>query len=502
MQFSEPWKPHDYQKRAVKFLLEHQHAGLLLDPGLGKTSITLAAIKLLKQKKKIGKVLIVAPLRPCYLVWPNEIAKWTDFEGLSHVILHGPNKEEALKTEADIYLINPEGLDWLLNVNKSKTKTGRTSVAVKAGDFKKLGFTTLVIDELSKFKHPNTQRFKALKQVIHLFNQRWGLTGSPASNGLMDLFGQCYILDGGKALSPHITHYRNMFFDLSPWDKFRYIPRPGAEEKIYKLIAPLMLRMSAEEYLTLPEMVIDNIRVDLPDKAQAIYDVFEENLFASINDKIVVASNAATASMTCRQIAGGAVYETPDMADMKAVQRKARGKRDYLEIHDAKIEALKELIEELQGEPLLVAYQFKHELDRIREALGKDTPFVGGGVNTAKLKEIEAKWNRGEIPVLLGQAGAIAHGLNLQKVARHVCWFSLTWNYEDYDQLNRRIWRQGNKASHVFVHHIIARNTVDEALLGSVKSKAKGQNAFFSALQALAENKRRGLKTSAKRAKT
>ena len=213
-----PWKPHAYQKKGIKFLLENACAALFLDPGLGKTSITLGAIKILLAKGLMRKVLIIAPLRVCHSVWPKEIEKWQDFSKLRIEVLHGKDKDAALKRDADIYLINPEGLDWLLKTEKTKTvsaKTGkeRTKVTVNVREFKKLGFDTLVIDELTKFKHTNSSRFKALMQVHKTFGRRWGLTGSPASNGLLDLFGQAYILDEGRALGPYISHYRMKYFD-------------------------------------------------------------------------------------------------------------------------------------------------------------------------------------------------------------------------------------------------------------------------------------------------
>lgn len=478
---STPWQPHAYQKKAVKFLLEHAAGALFLDPGLGKTSITLAAIKLLKQKKVLDKVLLVAPLRVCFSVWPREAEKWVDFHGLKLVVLHGADKDQLLQEPADIYVINPEGLEWLLQVRKSKTATGKTKVDVDLRRWKSLGFDTLIIDELSKFKHTSTNRFKALKLVLSTFRRRWGLTGSPASNGLMDLFGQCFVLDQGRTLGQYLTHYRMKYF-LPGHDGFSWVLREGAEEEIYERVRPLALRMAADDYLDMPALIENNIRVDLPEEVQRVYHQLEDDLVAKLNDKVVVASTAAAASIKCRQVANGGLYLDPEV---QALVKLPKSNREWVNLHSAKTDALADLIEELQGSPLLVAYDFAHDLDRLRERLGKDVPYIGGGVSAKRSAELERAWNAGQLPVLLGHPQAMAHGLNLQEVGHHVCWHSLTWDFELYDQFIRRVLRQGNKSKKVFVHHIIARGTVDEVVLAAVKSKRKGQNALFEALKNL-----------------
>lgn len=478
---SKPWQPHAYQKKAVKFLLEHAASALFLDPGLGKTSITLAAIKLLKQKKLLDRVLLIAPLRVCYSVWPKEVEKWEDFGGIRVCVLHGPNKDALLKTDADVYIINPEGLDWLLQAKKTKTAQGKTKVEVDLRRFKNLGFDTLVVDELSKFKHTNTNRFKGLKLVLNTFRRRWGLTGSPASNGLLDLFGQCYILDQGRTLGPYISHYRMKYF-VPSHDGFSWNIREGAEDEIYERINPLALRMAADDYLDMPALIENNIRVDLPADVMTMYNQLEEDLIAKLDAKIIVASTAAAASMKCRQVANGGIYLGPDV---QALIKLPKSKREWVNLHTEKVDALADLIDELQGSPLLVAYDFEHDLDRLREKLGQDVPYIGGGVSAKRSSELEQLWNAGKLPVLLGHPQAMAHGLNLQEMGNHVCWHSLTWDYELYDQFIRRVLRQGNKSKKVFVHHIMARGTVDEVVLAAVKSKRRGQNALFDALKKL-----------------
>ena len=478
---AKPWTPHAYQKKAVKFLLEHAAGALFLDPGLGKTSITLATIKMLKQKKVLDKVLLIAPLRVCYSVWPKEVDKWSDFNGIKVVVLHGPNKDELLKVEADVYVINPEGLEWLMQVKKTKTPTGKTKVDVDLRRWKALGFDTLVVDELSKFKHTNTNRFKAIKLVLNTFRRRWGLTGSPASNGLLDLFGQCFILDQGRTLGPYISHYRMKYF-VPSHDGFSWNIREGAEQEIYERLNPLALRMAADDYLDMPTLIENNIRVDLPEPVRVVYDQLEDDLIAKLNDKVVVASNAAAASMKCRQVANGGIYIDPEV---ESLVKLPKSKREWVNLHTEKVDALADLIEELQGSPILVAYDFEHDLDRLRERLGQDVPYIGGGVSAKRSAQLEKAWNAGHLPVLLGHPQSMAHGLNLQEVGHHVCWHSLTWDFELYDQFIRRVLRQGNKSKKVFVHHIMARGTVDEVVLAAVKSKRKGQNALFDALKKL-----------------
>ena len=484
----EPWKPHAYQKRAVKWLLEHAAAALFLDPGLGKTSIALAAWKMLKAMDVASRALVVAPLRVAHEVWPAEAEKWIDFQGLTVAVLHGPHKAELFASDADVCVINPEGLEWLLGIEKTKTQTGRTRVAVDLRRWKSFGFDTLIVDELSKFKHIQTQRFKALKQVLPSFARRWGLTGSPAANGLIDLFGQCYILDTGRSLGPYITHYRMKYFTPS-YDGFSWTLRDGADKEIYARLKPLALRMSAEDYLEVPAVVETRIMVDLPKSARRVYDALEDDLLARIDDKTVVAANAAAASTKCRQVANGGVYLTPDIEAFLAPRDRLR---EWVDLHTAKVDAVADLIEELQGQPLLVAYDFEHDLARLRAKLGKTVPYLGGGVSTTRMREVVCAWNAGELPVLLVQPQTVAHGLNLQGAdAAHIVFHSLTWNYEHDDQLIRRLRRQGNKAARIFVYRVVAKDTVDEAILGALRSKQRGQQALFEALRLRVYKRRR-----------
>lgn len=485
MQLPKPWQPHNYQKKAIKFLLEHGAAGLLLDPGLGKTSISLAAVKILKSKKLINKVLVIAPVRVCYEVWAKEVEKWADFNKLKVVVLHGPKKNAALKEKADIYAVNFEGLDWLLQATKTKyqTKAGvlKTKVTVDRHRWKQLGFDLLIVDELTKFKHTTTSRFKTFKHVIGSFSRRWGLTGSISANGLMDLFGQCYVLDQGRTFGPYITHFRKTYFTPS-FDGYSFDLKPGAEEQIYERAAPLMLRMSANDHLDMPSLVENNIYVELPEDAREIYAHMEKELIAFLDSGVVTASSAAVKSIKCRQIASGGIYLEPDITKLVKVKEK----RKWANLHTAKVDAVADLVTELQGSPLLVAYDFEHDLDRLREKLNYDVPYIGGGVSMKRSSELCDLWNAGKLPVLFGHPQSIAHGLNLQEMGNHICWHTLTWNYELYDQLIRRILRQGNKSKRIFNHHILAQNTVDTiAVLPALRMKKNGQDAFYAALKNL-----------------
>lgn len=478
------WRAHAYQKRAAKFLLEHAAGALFLDPGLGKTSITLAALKVLKREGLLGRVLLVAPLRACYNVWPAEVAKWRDFHGLRLSLLHGKHKETALEADADIYVINPEGLEWLLRLSKTRAVGGahakRVAVSVDLARWRRLGFDMLVVDELSKFKHPRSQRFKALKQVLGTFRRRWGLTGSPAANGLLDLFGQCYVLDQGRTLGAYITHYRHKYF-LPSRDGFSWTLREGAEEEIYARLAPLALRMAAEDYLEMPARVENNLVVDLPPEALRAYLALEDELVARLEAGTVSAANVGAALSKCRQVASGGVYlDVP--AD--GVARPVRSERKWAHLHDAKTDALADLVDELQGSPLLVAYEFEHDLDRLQKRFPQ-APHIGGGVTAKRSDELVGLWNAGRLPLLFGHPQSVGLGLNLQEAAHHICWYSLTWDYELYDQFVRRVLRQGNRSSRVFVHHLLARGTVDEKILHALRAKRRGQQALFDALKRL-----------------
>lgn len=475
---SKHWKPHEYQVLGMEFLLKNAGAGLFLDPGLGKTSTTLGALRLLFKEKQIRRVLIVAPLRVCHLVWPLEVEKWEEFKHLRVSVLHGKDKEKNLSRDADIYVINPEGLNWLMS----------------QGRFKKLGADVLVIDESSKFKHSNTARYKTLKPVLAKFKRRWILTGTPAPNGLLDLFGQVFIMDLGRALGPYITHYRAMYF--SPGSTIErttinangqeivkkvavgWTLNPGCDTLIYEKLAPYIMRLDAKDYIKVPKIVEVDIEVELPPTAMKLYTQVEEDMVAMIDGNTVTAVSAASASVKCRQIASGGLYKQYEVEEIDRPKN-----REVIHIHDEKTEALLDLIDELQGAPLLIAYEFEHDLQRLRKALGKDLPVIGGGTPSAVADRIVKDWNAGKIPVMAGHPMSMGHGLNMQEAGRHVAWYTLTWNAELYDQFNKRVARQGNTHESVMVYRFLAKHTVDRAVAVALRVKTRVQNALLDALR-------------------
>jgi len=478
----EKWKPKPYMAKAKRFMVKRLYAALFLDPGLGKTAITLAALSDLMKKGEVSKVLIIAPLNVCYSVWPNEIEKWSNFNHLKITILHGPHKEARLSDNSDIFVINPEGLDWLLDITKEK-KPGAKKAKIKVNFRRWAGFRfdTLVVDELTKFKETNTDRFRAVKLVLPSFYRRYGLTGSPVAEGLIRLFGQCYMLDLGAALGKFITHFRQKYF-MPSFDGFGWDLQEGAEERIYKKVAPLALRMSAKDYLDLPKLIANPIRLEMPPEAREVYDKLENKLVVKLNEGVIVPKTAGAASMKCRQVASGGVYLDDEIAAMVGGVLAKKAKREWVNLHTTKVDALADLIEELQGSPILVAYDFEHDLDRLRARFGKDLPYIGSGVSAKKAKEIEQAWNRGELPFLFGHPRSMAHGLNLQESGYHICWHTLNPSFELFDQFIRRVYRQGIKAPHVFVHKLIMKDTVDEVIDMALSSKESGQEAFFKAL--------------------
>lgn len=456
---SQPWKPKKHQLEATAFAVGRGAAGLLLDPGLGKTSVMYATYKVLRDKGLVDRALVIAPRRPAQQVWPAEAEKWSNFSDIDVEVLHGPKKLERLKRSEGISVINPEGLPWLFSTIARPSPKAR------------FPWQMLIVDESTRFKHTNTMRFRLLRPWLKEFRRRYILTGSPAPNGLMDLFGQAYLLDMGAALGPYITNFRNTYFDSTGYGGYTWVPKEGAEEAIYKRLAPLMLRMKATDYLDLPPVIYNTIEVELPPAARKVYRQMEKLLLAEVEGGMVVAANVAAAAGKCRQIVNGGIYTEPGKS---------------AEVHGAKVEALLDLLEELSGTPALIAYEFAHDKDRIQAALKKagygEVPYIGGGVSDRRFKEIETAWNAGLIPALLAQPQSVAHGLNLQGTKAAVVWFSTTWNLEDYEQFIRRVWRQGQQ-ERVFVHHIVAKDTIDEAVMLAIGKKDMAQRALLSALK-------------------
>jgi SNF2 family DNA or RNA helicase len=444
-----PWSPQEYQVEGIKMLLEQGAVALFLDPGLGKTSLVLAALKILKARTLINKVLIVAPIRPMYKVWPDEVAKWADFNHFVVSILHGPNKEWNFDAEADLYIVNPEGLKWLLQKDLSK-------------------LDVLVIDESTKFKSHASQRFKLLKPLLNLFKRRWILTGTPSPNGLEGLFSQMYILDLGRALGRFITHFRRDYFYQSGWSEYDISPKPGAFEQIVERISPLVYQLSAEDHLKMPKLVFKSLEVTLPPEAMKLYKSFERHNIVVLPSGVeIVADTEGVLSGRLHQMANGAIYTNTKEVEFEV-------------IHDEKLDTLESYIEELSGKPTLVIYEFQHDLIRLRSRLGVETPCLGKGTSIKGMEIIVDKFNAGSIPVLLSPQQS---GLNLQGSCHHIIWFDIPWDLEYYDQTIARVYRQGQQSDTVFVHHIVAKGTKDEDILLVLDEKDKLQQSLMRALK-------------------
>lgn len=418
----------------------------------------------------VDTLFVLAKKTICFEVWPREIKKWKGLEDLRFSIVHG-NRRKKLKKRADVYIMNYEGLDWLSEKDQRWFFKDRRIM--------------LAVDESSKLRNTGTLRFKSLKSMLHRFERRYILTGSPAPNGLMNLFGQVYTLDMGKRLGKFITHFRNKYFVPCGYMAMEWKPQKGAEKRIFKKLKPIVLRYGHDQ-LDLPPLTFIDRKVTLPPKAMKMYKRMEKELIVLLKEGAVVAANAAVASGKCRQIANGAVFYNKE-GEVAAVDNK-KATRKWKAIHDAKLENLVDLLEELEGEPALVAFEYKHDKERIKAYLAKhapqfkNAPFVDGSTKRKQLKKYMRAWDRGDIPVMFAHPETAAHGLNLQGKGGIVIFFALTWNLENYEQFYQRVWRQGQERR-VLVYRIIARNTVDRIMVNSLKSKDAGQRRLLAAME-------------------
>lgn len=443
---------HSYQRHGCEHLLDHHAAMLWLSPGYGKTAITLHAFKRLLDSGQAKNMLVVAPLRVAQTVWAQEIERWASLHGLRACLLHGAKKETWLKRrDVNVWLINYEGLQWLRQMlDKKKIESP---------------FDVVVFDEVRRMKSSTGMRFRAVKPIAALAKWRWGLTGTPASNGLMDLFGQFLIVDGGAALGTRITRFRYEFFEKG-YDGFSWEPRPGAREAVEARIADMVFR--ADGMLDLPDFVYDPRKIVLDDKARALYNRMKDDLLTQIEGTTITAANAAVLVGKLKQMSNGRVYDE---------------KREIIKVHAAKQDALRELVEEMGDEQLLIAYDYHHDLDQIREVLGDDIPYLGAGVNGATAMEHVERWNRKEIQFLAANPASAGHGLNLQRSgAHHILWWGPTFDLDHYIQFNDRIRRQGNTAAAVVVHTFITEKSVDEVALKAQTDKASLQDSLLAAL--------------------
>lgn len=441
------YEPHEYQTFATNFILSHPIAAVLLEMGLGKSVITLTAVfDLTLDSFFIRKVLVIAPLRVARDTWPEEIEKWYHLRGLSYTVAVGSETERktALLQRAQVYLINRENVDWLVN------KSGLP-----------FDYDMVVIDELSSFKAYSSKRFRALRKVRPSVKRMVGLTGTPSSNGLIDLWAEIGILDMGRRLGRYITHFRDSFFMPDKRNQqtvFSYKPKPGAEEKIYRLISDITISMKNTDYLKLPELVVNEISVRLSPEERSRYQTLKKDMALSLGEREIDAVNAAALSGKLLQMANGAVYDENGSA---------------VRIHDRKLDALEDLIEAANGKPVLIAYWFKHDLERIQERF-----------HVERLDSADSiyLWNRGEILVAVIHPASAGHGLNLQTGGSTLIWFGLTWSLELYQQTNARLWRQGQQNT-VVIHHIVTKDTIDEQVMTALKRKNRTQSALIDAVR-------------------
>ena len=441
------YKPHNYQQFATDFILNQSICCLMLDMGLGKTVITLTALwQLALDSFDVSRVLVIAPKRVAEDTWPKELAKWEHLTGLTSSLVLGSAAERkaALQRKAFLYIINRENVAWLVKNHY-------------------WDFDMVVIDELSSFKSNKAERFKAMKKVRPMVTRIVGLTGTPAPNTLMDLWPQMYLMDMGRRLGRFIGGFRDRFFLPDKRNReiiYSYKPREGAEDAIYALISDICISMKAVDYLDMPERIDNRIEVSMSPKERKLYDDFQKDMVLSIGDEELDAVNAAVLSNKLLQMANGAVYGE----DKKVIP-----------IHDRKLDALEDLVEGANGKPLLVAYWYKHDLQRIK-ARFKNARCI----DTAK--DID-DWNAGQIPLALIHPASASHGLNLQDGGCTIVWFGLTWSLELYQQLNARLWRQGQKHT-VVIHHIVTKGTHDEDVMRALENKDTRQSALIEAVRA------------------
>lgn len=443
------YNPHDYQQYATEFISTHPISALLLDMGLGKTSITLTAINnLLFDSFEVHKVLVVAPLRVARDTWLAEIEKWEHLKNLRYSVVVGTAQERisALHVPADIYIINRENIQWLVE------ESGLP-----------FDFDMAVIDELSSFKNHLSKRFRAFMKVRPKLKRIVGLTGTPAGNGLMDLFAEFKLLDMGERLGRLIGQYRNAYFQPDKRNGmviYSYKPLPNAERQIYDKISDITISMKAADHLKMAELISAEYTIQLSEKEKEKYDHLKKDLILSTEDNEVTAANAASLSNKLSQMANGAVYSDDE---------------SVIQVHDRKLDALEDIIESMNGKPLLVAYWFKHDLERIKKRFD---------VREIKSSEDISDWNSGKIPVALIHPASAGHGLNLQSGGSTLVWFGLTWSLELYQQTNARLWRQGQTADTVVIQHIIAKGTIDEQIIKALKTKDTTQAALITAVKA------------------
>ncbi|MGQ7453337.1 SNF2-related protein [Streptococcus suis] len=446
---------HNYQVVAKDFIIGHPYAAVILDMGMGKTATTLSAVnELMFDRFEVTKVLVIAPLRVANTVWSDEIEQWVELRHLRYSKIVGTPKQrkEALQKDADIYIVNRENLPWLVEQCSPYFK-----------------WDMVVIDELSSFKSWQSKRFKAFMAMRPYMKRIVGLTGTPSSNGLMDLFAEFKVIDGGERLGRFIGEFRSRYFEEGRRNGnivYEYIPMDYAECQIHDKISDITISMKALDYLDMPELISTKKLVHMSEKEKEKYSQFKKEYVLSELDGLeVTAANAASLTNKLVQLSNGAVYSDDHTA---------------VPLHEQKLDALEDILESANGEPVLVAYWFKHDLARIMGRLEK----LKVKSRVLKTEEDIREWNKGNVPVgLLHPAGA-GHGLNLQKGGHHLVWFGLTWSLELYQQTNARLWRQGQEAETVVIQHIVTEGTIDEEILKALENKDAQQERLIEAVKA------------------
>ena len=449
------WVPDRYQLRARNFLRTRLEAGLLLPPGFGKTSIVLSAIKELRRKRKINRVLVVAPIRPAYHVWPAEIPLWAQFEHYTFSILHGKDKEDRLNDDVDIHIINYDGLPWL-------AKTG----------FKKSKWDLIVLDESSYIKHTTTNRFRALRFIRKKIPHCWILNGSPISRAYEDLFGQLLAMDNGKTFGTRIKPFREKYFRKTGWGNYKHEVTRKGKRLIKEKITPSAFSLAEGDHFKLPPLITKDVWVEFPPKVRQQYNHFlKESIMRLPGGQRAIAVNAGVLTSKALQFTGGNIY----------YEDKTTGAKKAHHIHGLKEEALIELLEELHGNPALIGYRFKHELARLEQVLRPyqdPVPVMRDASDVAMIRD----WNLGKLSIMLGYPQVMSHGLNLQKFPEGhgaVIFYTPIHDYSQYDQMIRRIRRRGFNR-HVIVYRILVRDSVDEAVIEALKAKEKNQSDFLN----------------------
>lgn len=443
------FSPHNYQSYAIDYIETHPVAAVLLDMGLGKTVISLTAIAyLLFDSFEAHRILVVAPLRVARDTWPAEISKWQHLKHLTYAVAVGTVKERkaALMANADITIINRENLGWLIDSSGFE-----------------FNYDMVIIDELSSFKNHKSKRFQSLMKVRPKVKRIIGLTGTPSSNGLMDLWAEFKLLDFGERLGRFITHYRNNYFIPDKRNGeiiYSYKPMPYAEDAIYRKISDITISMKSTDHLQMPELITSQYEVQLSEDEEQRYEELKADFILELPEGEITAANAASLTGKLSQLANGAIYDDEG---------------NIVEFHDRKLDALEDIIESANGKPLLVAYWFKHDLQRIKKRFD---------VREIKTSKDIIDWNNGDIPVAVIHPASAGHGLNLQAGGSTLIWFGLTWSLELYQQTNARLWRQGQSSGTVVIEHIITKGTIDERILKALSLKEVSQNALIDAVKA------------------